>query len=288
MNIDSFVITISRGYPIKRCLEAIDNAKIPRRKLFLYLYLDTKDQSLIDYVQRWQHKQESSWFATEMKITWKSPLYPDKDPRSYMARWERIIENMKAIRTHLTFSEILFMVEDDTIIPPDAFKKLYKQINSDKSIGCIEGVEALRDVSGGCCGAWKMIVANDRIITKIGLKANKTGITNIDAGGYYCWAVRMEALKQIKFRASVNGYAGPDIWTWYDIKRNGWKTLIDWSIWCNHIGSDKIVYTPKDTRNWIFDFSKSDISPRIKYDIRSNFTKQIISKPAKEIKIQYR
>ena len=266
--IDSFVIVISRQYPIALCLKAIANADIPRKNLFLILYLDTMDQYLIDYCKNWINYHGQKWFASEMIIMRRSPVDPT-EVKDYGLKWDRIIDNMERIRLHTDFSEIVFMVEDDTIIPKTAFNQLYNRIKKDKKIGCIQGVEALRGAGdNGPCGAWRLNVCLKGLVkSKVGLGAKPEGIEHIDGGGYYCWAFRQKAIKQIKFRWSLNGWCGPDIWTWYDIGQNGWKTLIDWSVWCGHLDKDEKVYTPEETRNWLYDFSNgTDLSPKMDYD----------------------
>lgn len=277
MRIDSFVVIVSRYYPIRKCLEAIDKADIPRKELYLLLFLDTKDRLLIDYCKRWLYKQEKKWFSAEMIITGNNPI-DVKKPKDNILKWERIIDNMKRIIIHTDFSEIVFMVEDDTIIPEKSFKKLYRRINKDESIGCIQGVEAVRQAGEkGCCGAWLLEIDN-KVKKKIGLKAKKAGIEEIDGGGYYCWAFRQKAIKGIELRYSWQGWCGSDVWTWYDIKNNGWKTLVDWSIWCEHLAQKKgelISITPENTRNWLFDFERgTDDSPKIDFDFYTLHKKQ--------------
>jgi len=268
MNIDSFVIVISRRYPIAKCLKAIAKADIPRKDLYLLLYLDTQDRLLIDYCKNWIDYHGQKWLSANMIKTNRTPVYTNR-VEDYPEKWERIIENLKKINTHLDFSEIVFMVEDDTIISKNAFKKLYRRIKSDKEIGCIQGVEALRKAGEhGPCGAWLLdLCIRGKIRTKVGLGAKKTGIQQIDGGGYYCWAYRQEAIKKIKMRWSLNGWCGPDIWTWYDIGQNGWKTLIDWSVWCGHIEDDEKILTPEGTRNWLYDFSNgTEQSPKMDFN----------------------
>jgi len=267
---DSFVITISRQYPIKKCLDAIDRADIPRKELRLLFLLDTQDRELIKFCEDWAEK--TTWGKRIFYLTDKEPIEP-KVFDGYQEKWDRIIENIKIIRNETKDSEIVFMVEDDTIIPPDAFKKLYNRIKADKKIGCIQGVEAVRSsINDCCCGAWLLKVIKGQVIRKLGLKAKRQGIDQIDGGGYYCWVFRQEAIKNIIFRAKLeNGWCGPDVWTWWDIKQQGWKTLIDWSVWCGHMDKDGKIYTPENTRNWLYDFSSGDyLHPRMNfnYDIK--------------------
>jgi len=267
MNIDSFVVVISRKYPIEKCLKAIANADILRKELYLLLYLDTKDEWLISYCKNWLEYHGKKWLSASMMITHREPIYPTSI-EDYPKKWDRIIENMNAIKLRTDFSEIVFMVEDDTIIPKNAFTKLYNKIKRDEEIGCIQGVEPLlRAGDNPPCGAWKLnVCALGKVKTKVGLKAKRTGIEKIDGGGYYCWAFRQKAIRAIHFRWSLNGWCGPDMWTWYDLARN-WKTLIDWSVWCGHMDKDGKIYTPEGTRNWLFDFSNgTDQSPKMDYD----------------------
>lgn len=268
MKIDSFVVVISRKYPLEKCLKAIDDAIVPRKDLFLLLYLDTTDRSIIDYCEKWLSLQKDRWFSKEIMITNTDPI-DVKRIEDYKYKWDRIINNLKEIIIHTDFSDIVFMVEDDTIIPRDAFRKLYRRIKKNEEIGCIQGVEAMRKAGGnGCCGSWKLnFCKKGKLKTKIGLRAKEKGIEEIDGGGYYCWAFRQKAIKQIELRYLLEGWCGPDVMTWYDIKQNGWKTLIDWSVWCNHIEDNGKVLTPEGTKNWLYDFSNGTYqSPKMNYD----------------------
>lgn len=269
---DSFVITISREYPLDDCLSAIDEADIFRKKLRLIVYIDSKDNSLINHCLRWVGKQRGKWKKIMEVTTYRNPVEIKKF-EDCMKRWKRIEDNMRTIVKLTSGSEIVFMVEDDTIIPRDAFKKLYTRIKKDKKIGCIQGVEMMRGAGeNGPCGAWKLKVVDGKVHYKIGLSAKKEGIEQIDGGGYYCWAFRRKAIKQIEFRSSLNGWCGPDIWTWYDLQQKGWKTLIDWSVWCGHKDKNGKIYTPEKTRNWLYKFYENgkfnDYSPKINYDYK--------------------
>jgi len=261
---DTLAITVSRRTIVRHCLEAINESKLPAG-LGLFILVDSMNEELIDYCKNYKWKYQ--WASKEVLNTPQDPVRVSSI-KDYQRKWNRIMSNMRLVREFTKESDIVLMVEDDTIIPPNALIKLYNKIKSDKKIGCIQGVEALRNAGGhGPCGAWRLDIEKGIVKRKLGLGAKKSGIEQIDGGGYYCWAFRQKAIQQIKFRADIdNGWCGPDIWTWYDIGQNGWKALIDWSIWCIHLEEDLTTITPEKTRNWLYDFRKSKEYPKMDYN----------------------
>lgn len=160
---------------------------------------------------------------------------------------------MNITRIHNQFREILgdcdwvFSVEDDSIIPPDALRRLCKFVKSTDNVGMVTGVELGR-WGVPYVGAWKVDDLNE--IRKISSMPNRTAedvIEGIDACGLYCALINAEYYKQHEF--FTNNGLGPDVNLGIFLRKMGFQNYIDWSIHVVHLtsrGGFEIEIPPTD------------------------------------------
>lgn len=150
-------------------------------------------------------------------------------------RRHRISEIHNFAKEHIN-TKYVFGVEDDTIVPPYALNMLGENMTND--VGMIEGVEMGR-WGIPYIGAWK---ADDihQPTTITSLPMNE-GLTEIDAGGFYCFLTRAEYYKQHDFKPFDNNGLGPDIDYSLSLRRKGLKNYANFDVKCVHKALDRDI-----------------------------------------------
>lgn len=137
----------------------------------------------------------------------------------------------------------IFGIEDDTLFPTDALRKLKKHYETKPFAGFIEGVEVGR-WGVPSIGAW---IADDIYDpSRIESVMPGKGIQEIDAGGLYCYLTKRESYEQHDFTDFKQYGLGPDVGFGLDLRQQGLKNYIDWTIDCAH-GTKHGEITAKNT-----------------------------------------
>jgi hypothetical protein len=144
--------------------------------------------------------------------------------------------------------DMMFMVEDDTMIQADALQRLltdYKEVTEQGlKVGLIEGVQVGRH-GVRMIGAWRMDdLENPTVMSTIPYNTSSF-FEKIDGGGLYCFITPMEL-----FLAHT--------WSWHDecfsvdvmygieLRKKGYTNLIDWTVVTGHTDQHGNVLYPND------------------------------------------
>lgn len=247
----SLILPISRPWAVNELAASIRDMDLDFNSTELIIYIDTNDDAMV-----WKVKTAFMMFIDDFAgyqiiISGKNPL---EDSAPVGLRRMRIIENWNEIKQLLGSTKYTLSIEDDTICPPDTFKKLLEVFKKRSKVGYVEGVEVHRGEQN-IIGAW-------RITSKIArsLEFKDGGIEEIDGGGFYCFMTLTKLLKKAFIREGGPAF-GPDVCYVMDIKKNGYTAFIRWDIQCNHWLVDgnilkpnksvKILVYEKVDRNWI-------------------------------------
>lgn len=253
----TMVSLVARKNVINEYFDGIEKLKMPREKMHYLVFCDTNDEELVDIVK--ERTKGYKFLSTRIYVSGEQSLgMSDVSP----AREERITRNLRTILNDVNRwnnkSEFIFMVEDDTIAPPNAFQKLYKRIKENKNLAYITGVETSRgyDMHAGVA---TMTEENGEIKNRINPPYKKSGIGKINAGGWYCWMGRPRMAIEMPFRHLIgNGrYIGPDYMMVYDLAKKGYDTEVDWSVGCLHYDPHgKRWIRPDEARGWEYEYVK--------------------------------
>lgn len=228
----AIVIFITRHWAQKDlfyCLERLDIDPHHTQTIF---YIDTNDpqinkEHMKDFINSEIIETRRNG-PSEMRIAW---------------RRDRIIENHENVKKYIK-PEVQYVVgfEDDTLFDRDAVQRMLTLIQRPK-VGFVEGVQVGR-WSHKYVGAWKVDDLENP--TKIESLMPGEGIEEIDAGGWYCFMTKAELFKNIKRRWHDECF-GPDVCYGLDVKKQGYKNLIDWGLICGHNDYGKILLPDSET-----------------------------------------
>lgn len=155
--------------------------------------------------------------------------YENKEKKKntdYYARRFRIADIHNLIKQHVPRCDYVFGLEDDTIFPTNALEVLLKNYAVYPYAGIIIGVQLGR-WGIPCVGAWKADDVYEP--TKITSVMPEKGVTEIDAGGFYCFVTKRDSYVAHTFKPFENGF-GPDVDYGIELRRKGQLNYINWDI----------------------------------------------------------
>lgn len=150
-------------------------------------------------------------------------------------RRRHIVNIHNQMREIIESTDLIFSIEDDGILPPDALHRLVTASKSREDFGMITGVELGR-WGVPYVGAWTVDNINDvQVVYSVENKSAVTPFTvdEIDACGLYCALIRADLYKEHEFYTR-NGL-GPDVNLGLDLRRKGFKNYLDWGIQVKHL-----------------------------------------------------
>ncbi len=212
----AIVLPVSRADYLNQVFESINNLELPFWQSKLYISVDG-DEALYEKVKSY-----------ETKMTKYVVRLFDEPAVTIPERRERIAEHHNWFSKEIE-SDLVFGIEDDSIVPSNAVMKMAPYFDRDINTGVVYGVELGR-WGVPYVGIWK--ADNLEEPTKIdSVMPHET--TEVDSGGLYCFMAQGVLYKSHWFKARE--YCGPDIDFGLQLKKNLWRVIVDWSIEVEHL-----------------------------------------------------
>lgn len=251
----TFVSLICRSEVLDDYFKNILDIDMPRHKMAYLVFIDSNNKELINRVRN--NVTRFGFSSIKIITTHDEPII---NSFSFYKRGMRIANNIKKIMSEIS-TEFVFMTEDDTLVPADAYKKLYGHISKYKSIAYVTGVEVSRGPTRHLGIAHLAYDSHGEVVKKINPLAKKAGIETVTGAGWYCWMGRVKAIQGLTYRCSDEltdeRQIGPDVYFVSDLNRAGHKTLVDWSIWCKHYeGNSKKWLLPDEAKFHEYEYYK--------------------------------
>lgn len=244
----TLVVTFSRLIFSDIFFSALSKMKLPRKDMHLLVYDNSVDPSLAasltEHVHSVTHEFKSvrlfkSYLRGRGNIRGSgNDVFKTSKLWNIWHMWLRLfIKNGGMIHTP-TF----FLLEDDTIAPPDAFPKLYKTLMKDEKTAFVTGISTGRAPAPWVpvgLGVHYMKMKGLFCLERHSLNPNTKGIVEVDGSGVYCFVARTEAYKKgfigyDPIKLNVPFFALDNIMI-YNLKTKGYKILADFSIWVSHL-----------------------------------------------------
>jgi len=241
----TFVSLICRPEVLDEYFKNILEIDMPRNKMAYLVFIDSDNKEFINRVKN--NVVRFGFSSIKIIMTHDEPVV---NSFSFYKRGMRIAMHIKKIIEEIK-TPLLFMVEDDTLVPKDAYRKLHNHLLHYPNTSYVTGVEVSRGPTRHLGITHVEYDDNGEIVKKINPRPKKQGIERISGGGWYCWMGVVGDIKNIEYRCSDElideRQIGPDVYFVSDISRKK-VALVDWSIWCEHYdGNSKKWLTPDDT-----------------------------------------
>lgn len=238
----TFVSLLCRDEVLDEYFEQIPTLGLPSATHW-FIMVDSDDEAFIDKIKKYQKRYEGLFLSSRMFVTGETNAAYSRD---FEERGMRIANFIKVIINQaferIGGSEFLFMVEDDTLAPKKAFKKLLP-LMEDENVAYASGIECGRGWSRhtGVC-TLDFDKSGEIVQRNIPDMQNK-GIMPIAGGGWYCWIGRTQQLRDFidhrPMRCIDGKMLGPDVMMVYDLVQYGFKALCDMSVQCKHYCKDQ-------------------------------------------------
>ena len=256
----TLVVTFSRAWCVRPFFNNLEKVEFDRGKCHLLIYNNTNnvflDQLLLKYARRYQqnHKQkygERKLFPPYASVRLFKSFRPTGGivfghvPSFDKSKLPVIYEMQRDIAGMIT-TKYFVEIEDDTLPPPHAIKRLMRKLKSNKKIGLVSGVEPTRSPhieDKARIGAYYLNRPGAVIYERISLDPELRGFQKIDATGFYLNAIRTKAWKKAteimvremeKLKLADPAWAIDTLWT-NNVQRAGYKVFCDMETPCLHM-----------------------------------------------------
>lgn len=226
----SVFVPFTRAWPLERFFAMFEAIIFPNKSEYeLVFYVDTTDPATNLGVTEWATKHESEWGTFKIYYS-DNPPPPDV---ALLQRRNRITNMKNHSREFIGDSDFVFCLEDDTLVPPNAFLKLLYQIKRNSFIGFVEGVEVGR-WNIPIIGAWRTDNFYDPNVVQSVSPVHKYGMSEIHGGGFYCYITRTHLYKKHNYYWRGECFS-VDMTYGLELCKNGYVNFIDWTIPCAHL-----------------------------------------------------
>lgn len=257
----TLVVTFSRKLFIPMFFKSLENMKLPRKDIHLLIYCNSVDpilaSELTEKAYSLMHKYKSvrlynSYLKGRGNISGSgNEVFKSSKLWNIWHMWQKLfIKNGGMIHT-----ETFFQLEDDTIAPPNAFKRLYGLLLKNPKAAMVTGISTGRAPAPWVpvgLGVHKMKMKGFFCLERHSLSPDTKGVVEVDGCGVYCFAARTEAYKTgfngyDPIKLNVPFFGLDNILTW-NMKKHGFKLLADFSVWVSHLNasSARIIAFSKD------------------------------------------
>lgn len=168
-------------------------------------------------------------------------------------RRRRIAKMLNFAKTQLNKKyELTLIIEDDTVVKKDDFKKLFYDWQILKkqgvNIGAVSGLQAGRWASK-IIGAWIVDdVEKPKHLKSIDF-TTKEVLKRVDATGLYFLLTETESLKKHEFAGHD---LAPDVNYGLYLRQMGKEIVVDWTVKLDHVSRDKIYQVDENCESLIF------------------------------------
>lgn len=215
---------VSRDYYLKRIFTQLEMLDCDRETTNLLTYVDGD----LELFQKTRNFTVNSKFNDRLCVYRKRGI---PNVGSIRRRRQRIADIHNEIKDIIKDCDYIFMIEDDTLFPLNALKKLEEGYSLNPYAGFISGIQIGR-WGYDHIGAWQVDdIYNLKKITSIPLGE---GIIEVDASGFYCCLVKKQIYMDHNF-TPFEDVLGPDVDFGVENRKQGYKNYIDYSIKCKHL-----------------------------------------------------
>lgn len=251
----TIILPVSRAEYLQEIFASLEFLECDSKQTNLLVIVDGKPDLFVkvrDFVQ-------ASKFNEKLCVQFSSP----HTLRHYdtLARRLRISDIHNQLKQYIKNAEYIFGIEDDTIIPTNALKRLHNLFLEYPYAGLVQGITLGRHGITHV-GAWRADdVYNPMRVESLSVTKESHGVREMDGGGLYCFMSRAEVYMGHTFAPFDNNNLGPDINYTFDLRRQGFKNYTDLDLRCVHKDKKKslslnttpavqVIFTKQPNGQW--------------------------------------
>jgi len=260
----TFISLISRDVVLDEYFGQIKKLGLPKGTHW-FILVDSNNEEFINKIKKYQKENEKQFLSSRMFVTGEQNLSDSRDFESRgmrIANFIRIIINQAAER--VGGSEFLFMVEDDTLAPKNAYKKLLPLISRGHNTVYASGIECGRGFTKHTGVCWLKKDGKGEITGRT-IPSMKTigNIIEIGGGGWYCWIGRARQLQhwttKMPMRCFDGKMLGPDVMMIHDLHKFGYSCLCNTTVQCKHYDEKRKIWLPaSDGKGYDIEYYKAE------------------------------
>jgi len=229
----TLVSLISRDTVLMEYMDSINKLDIDRSTFSWFIYIDTTSEDLVDKVKILS-SQIKGWGLKRIFVTW---AHNKTEATDFVGRGMHIANHLTTIFHSVSTiypTKYLFMIEDDTLVPPNAYQLLLRHLIDDDMCAVATGIEMSRSVSKHL-GICHLVEDEGEIVGRRTIKDQKAGWIDVDGCGWYCWVGRVNAIKDAEMKCEGHPKnLGPDTLSMYSLRKKGWNIIADFDVPCKH------------------------------------------------------
>lgn len=229
----SLVVPITRWWALNQlfnCLNRIETNEYFGGFTERIFYIDTDDLRTIEGVKNYADDNDKIIISGN----------PEPSSVRITERRNRITTMRNETRKLVDgTTDYVISIEDDTIIPSDAIIKLTDMARKNTDLGIGSGVQVGR-WKAKMIGIWKVddVENPTKYITLPNTPYDY--IEEIDATGMFCYITPTPLYKEMEYY--WENPTGPDVAYGLELRRRGYKNIVDWSLVCGHNDFGKVLY----------------------------------------------
>lgn len=229
----TIIIPVSRDDYLKRLFGQLEVLSCNPEEVNLLVYVDGD----LRLFEKARNLTVMSKFKERLCVYRKKGL---ANVGSVLRRRQRISDIHNELKTKFNYVaeyDYVFLIEDDTLVPPDALEVLMKDLQENPNAGFVSGVELGR---WGFLhvGAWFVDDVNNPM--EIVSLPEQEGIVEVDAAGLYCCLMKTSTYINHTFQP-YEKILGPDFDFGLALKRQGKQNYVNFDIQCIHMSKKEDI-----------------------------------------------
>lgn len=247
----SILLLVSRDFLLDKLFERLNELELPEQEVSIILLVDGD----LNIFLKARNKMPSLKFAQKLCVRTEARSKRPSSSQHYRRR--RIAELHNEAKQYIQGADLLFLLEDDGILPKDALIRLLKVYNTNDNVGFVSGLELGRWITP-YIGGWLVDDPSDpQELQSIDIEQE---VQEVHAAGLYCMLVAREVYEQHEFKPDPN--YGPDLVFGFALAAKGYKNYMLTSLVVDHHTSNKVINLkttqPKKTHmvkkrgRWVF------------------------------------
>lgn len=213
----------TRLWAVDRFFDSVAESDIPIKSCHFIAYIDHNSQELVDAIEK--RLAEQPWAKVTVHVTGEAP--PDDNSGTAPRRIRQAKMRQDTVSL-IPKCDKLLLLEDDTLVPRDAWKRLNALMRH--GYDWASGFEVGR-WKCPCAGIWKVDPG------KLTSMMPGEG-TDCDATGVYLVLTTREVYATMPWDVYDNEW-GQDVTVTWLLKQAGHKLGVDWDLRCVHMGPDR-------------------------------------------------